>query len=31
MSSTLNRRDFVIGGVLTGTALLCAGVAPGRS
>jgi EpsI family protein len=31
MSSPLNRRDFVIGGVLTGTALLCAGVAPGRS
>ncbi len=31
MSSSLNRRDFVIGGVLTGTALLCASVAPGRS
>jgi EpsI family protein len=31
MSSSLNRRDFVIGGVFASTALFCAGVAPGRS
>src|SRR3954451_17830259 len=31
MSSSLNRRDFMIGGVLASTALFCAGAAPGRS
>jgi EpsI family protein len=31
MSSPVNRRDFVIGGVFAGTALFCAGVAPGRN
>ena len=30
MNSSLNRRDFVIGGVLGSTALFCAAAAPGR-
>jgi EpsI family protein len=30
MSASLIRRDFVLGGVFAGTALLCGGMAPGR-